>query len=167
MRVAALALCLMATSVTTPADTGPLLACTLGARAVVAQGAPLVLRFTLRNRGTRPVHVLTWGTPFEGGFFAPYVRVLRDGVELPYQGASIKRGEPSPDEYLRVAPGRSRRASVTLQPAFGLDAPGRYRIEPRLTLHDVVVGDAARVPRPRAQHRSVDLPCPALEVTVR
>ncbi len=136
------------------------LRCTLAAPARAAVGAPVELRFTLHNAGATPVWVLSWGTPFEPqGWFAPYVEVRRDGVALPYQGPKMKRGEPTAAQYFELAPGASRTATVDLALPFDLSRPGRYTVQPRLRLHDVAVGPAARVPRPREAHVGQPLRC--------
>lgn len=129
----------------------------------MASLAPPTLRLTLRNRGASALAVLNWGTPFEG-WMQPFVRVTRDGVALDYQGPSIKRGDPDRGEYLRLAAGRSRSAALALAPAFDVSAPGRYRVEPRMLLHDVT---ATAAPRPRSAHQSQRLLCQALEFEVR
>ena len=124
---------------------------------VVADG-PAWLAVTLRNRGARTVRVLTWGTPFEEAWLAPFVTVTRDGTPLAYGGATVKRGDPTRDEYLRLAPGQARSARLDLAEVFDLSVPGSYRIEPALVLHDVVPAGQAW-PRPRARHAPVDPGC--------
>lgn len=39
---------------------------------------PAKLRFTLHNRGPEAVHLLVWGTPFEG-WMSPWATVLHEG----------------------------------------------------------------------------------------
>ncbi|HEY9238472.1 MAG TPA: hypothetical protein VIP10_06525, partial [Burkholderiaceae bacterium] len=119
------------------------------------------LRITLTNRRPAAVQVLNWATPFEG-WFGPYVHVMRDGVPQRYTGPMVKRGDPTADEYLAIAAGRSRRASVDLAQPFDLSQPGRYRVTPRITLFDV----ASTAPRPRDAHVPLPLDCPALEIEV-
>ncbi|MEW6703913.1 MAG: protease [Pseudomonadota bacterium] len=139
------------------------LQCSLQAPARAEAGAALPLRFTLTNAGAAAVWVLTWNTPFERqGWLAPYVELTRDGVPVRYQGPAMKRGEPSAEHYLRLEPGASRTAEVDLALPFDLSRPGRYRVQPRLQLHDVA-GAAARVPRPRSAHTGRRLPCNAVE----
>jgi hypothetical protein len=148
-----------------PAAAGGGLRCRLEAPASVKAGAPVMLRFTLSNTGAAPVWVLDWNTPFEGqGWFAPYVELTRDGVAVPYRGPTLKRGEPSRDHYFRLAAGASRSASVDLALPFDLSQPGRYRVQPRLQLHDVVPGAQAQVPRPRSAHQGQALACNAVEI---
>jgi hypothetical protein len=94
------------------------------------------------------------------------VELTRDGVAVPYRGPTLKRGEPSRDHYFRLAAGASRSASVDLALPFDLSQPGRYRVQPRLQLHDVVVGGQAPVPRPRGAHEGQALACHPVEIEV-
>lgn len=120
------------------ADTQPpVLHCTLHVPPRGVAGRPVPLRMTLRNAGPRALRVLTWQTPFEGEWFAPFVAVQRDGTELPYQGPMLKRGAPAPQDYL-VLPARAEKgATLDLARAFDLSRPGRYTVQPRLRLMDV------------------------------
>lgn len=143
----------------TPAP--PAIACALSVPRRGTLGQPVRLTMRLRNTGAAELHLLTWGTPFEEAWFQPFVVVTHDGRDVPYGGASVKRGEPAADEYLRVAPGQTRQAAIDLDEVFDLSAPGRYTVTPRVVLHDVIAG-AGRPPRPRAQHRSQALACKAV-----
>lgn len=122
------------------------------------------LHLALANRGSRGLHVLEWATPFEG-WLAPWLRVWHDGVELPYQGAMAKRGDPAAAEYLRIGAGRQREVTLELAPAFALGHPGRYRLEPRLALADVVVAPA-HPPRQRSAFQPLLLAAAAFEQLV-
>ncbi len=139
----------------------PDLVCKLTAPARVIAGQPAPMRFTLTNRGPHAVRVLNWAAPFEG-WFAPYVQVMRDGELLRYSGPMVKRGDPGADEYLTIAPGKSRQATVDLAQPFDFTRPGRYRVTPRISLFDVTTGPA----RALADHVPKRLDCPALEIEV-
>ena len=139
------------------------LRCVLHTPARVVVGAPVPLRFVVTNQGRQALSLLEWNTPFEG-WFGAYVEVTRDGVGLPYRGPMLKRGEPSADEYLRFSAGQSRRASVDLSLPFDLSQPGLYRVQPRITLHDVAGAQAP--PRTRAQHAAQALVCHGVELRV-
>ncbi len=165
LRLAGPCLAALAMSAAAPAAGVVPLRCALEAPARVLAGQPVPLRLSLTNPGPATVHLLVWGTPFEG-WLAPFVTVWRDGAEVRYGGPSVKRGDPEGDEYLRLAPGQRRSATVDLSGPFDLRRPGRYRIEPRLLLHDVVTGDPATLPRARDRHASQPLACNAVEVEV-
>jgi len=142
------------------------LRCTLKAPAHATAGAPVMLRFTLSNTGGVPVQVLQWNTPFEDGWFSPYVELTRDGVPVPYNGPALKRGEPTADQYFRLAAGASRSVEVDLALPFDVTKPGRYRVLPRLQLFDVVPAGSGPVPRPRDRLRAVPLDCNPVDIEV-
>jgi len=146
-----------------PAPAAEALHCVLRGPASVVVGAPVMLRFSVTNRGGEALNVLEWNTPFEG-WFGAYVGVTHDGVELPFRGPMLKRGDPAADDYLRFGAGQTRRAAVDLALPFDLSLPGLYRVQPRITLHDVT--GAAGKGRSRAEHRARPLPCNALDVRV-
>jgi hypothetical protein len=125
----------------------------------------VALTLRLRNPGAASVSVLTWGTPFEEAWLQPFIEVQRDGQPVPYGGASVKRGDPTADEYLRLAPGQSRTARLDLTDVFDVSVPGRYTVTPRLVLHDVAARPA-RVPRPRSGHQPQPLACGALSFEI-
>ena len=142
------------------------LTCRLSAPATGRVGAPFTLHFTFTNPGSETLRVLDWNTPFEPGWFAPFVTLLRDGQALTYRGASMKRGEPTAQDYVAIGAGRARHARVDLAEAFDLSRPGHYRVEPRITLHDVLPA-GARTPRPRDAHQGQSLACNAMEFELK
>jgi len=159
----------LATAMTTTVATSAAarLRCTLKLPAQAVAGQAVPLRLSITNTGPVGAHLLVWGTPFEDAWFAPFVTVLRDGAEVAYRGAALKRGDPERSEYLYLAPGRSRSAALDLAEAFDLRQPGRYRVESRLVLHDVLPTGPARPPRPRAQHDAQALTCAAVTFELR
>lgn len=142
------------------------LLCQLDAPRLAKAGAPLMLHFSIRNSGPSALRLLDWGTPFEPGWFAPFVEVMRDGQALPYQGPSLKRGEPEASDYVAIPAHRQRHARVDLALAFDLSAPGHYRVLPRLQLHDVLSAGQGRS-RPRQAHQPQPLACNAVEFELR
>ncbi len=160
----ALAVCLALGMAVLPVSAA--LQCQLAAPRAAKAGAPLMLHFSIRNTGSSALRLLQWGTPFEPGWFAPFVEVTRNGQPLPYQGASLKRGEPEDSDYLAVAARRQRHARVDLALAFDLTAPGHYRVQPRLQLHDVLRAREGRS-RPRQAHQPQALACNSVEFDLR
>jgi peptidyl-Lys metalloendopeptidase len=139
----------------------PVLECVL-ARSASPAARPVLLAFTLRNRGTEPVAVLDWHTPLEG-LLADVFEIRRDGgPPIPYRGPMVKRADPSADDYVVIGPGEEAVGEVEPGLAYDLSEPGRYRIALRAGLHDAA--PPSEVPRPRDAHRSRALDCPALEI---
>ena len=149
---------LTAAAASAAAQPAPTLECAISVPTQAATGRPVPLRFVLRNRGSAPLQVLSWGTPFEG-WFAPFVKVWRDDAELAYKGPSIKRGDPEREDYLRIAARRSRVATIDLSQAFDLRRSGHYRVQAQITLHDAFAASAGTPPRPRERHAAQSLAC--------
>jgi len=143
----------------------PRLECRVEAVGQYHVGQPVPVRFRLRNRGRFPVAVLEWNTPLEGLLADVFTIRLHGGVRLPWNGPSIKRGEPEAAEYVTIASGGSIAEDVDLALGYELRAPGRYKVALRLTLHDVI--QPAHGPRPRSQHQPVSLTCRGVEITIR
>lgn len=158
--------CLTAVSGPAPADaSGPAgLVCSLRVMPAAA-GQPVPLAMTLHNRANQALRFLVWDTPFEG-WASPFV-VLRFGEqELPYQGPVVRRSQPGADAMVSIPAGGSRRAEVDLAQVFDLSRPGRYRLEPRITLRDHVLGETTAWPRSGGVQKPLKLPCPAVEFVV-
>ncbi|MGM9479780.1 hypothetical protein ACS5PN_01145 [Roseateles sp. NT4] len=121
------------------------------------------LQFKLSNNGKRDLHLLRWGSPFEGGWFGPFVKVSAPQGELAFQGAMRKRGEPSAQDYLNLPAGQSLTASLTLNDAFTLPATGALNLKAAWHWHDVMAG--SKPPRPRDRHQGLDQPCGEVSLT--
>lgn len=147
------------------AGQSPELTCTVHVPDSVAVGAAVPLSLGLGNSGSTGLRVLAWGTPFEEAWLQPFVEVSRDGAPLVYGGATVKRGDPGRDEYVMVGAGAVRTATLDLALVFPIDRPGRYRVVPRITLHDLV-GEGVAVPRPREAHAPLGLACAPVEFVV-
>ncbi|MDR7272360.1 hypothetical protein J2X20_005034 [Pelomonas saccharophila] len=121
------------------------------------------LQFKLSNNGKRDLHLLRWGSPFEGGWFGPFVKASTAQGELAFQGAMRKRGDPSAQDYLSLPAGQSLTASLTLNDAFTLPPTGKLRLKARWHWHDMMLRGTP--PRPRAQHRGLDQDCGEVTLT--
>ena len=140
-----------------PASRVPVIACRLELPDTVRLGAPVPLTLQLHNAERRPLRVLTWGTPFEGGWWHPFVQVTRGDVPVLYTGAMVKRGTPEPAEYLPLPAGATRRATLDLRDAFDLSVPGTYVVSSAIILHDVPMSDA---------HHRLEPRCATVRVTI-
>jgi len=140
------------------------LTCTLSGPAQVSPGAPVELVFQLSNPSAQTLHVLDWHTPLEG------VRnnifdVSRAGTPLDYRGPMVKRGPPTADDYVTLAPGASVEGKVNVARDYDMRAPGTYRIAFRGVLKDVA-REGQTVPASFGGFREVEVQCPAVQVTV-
>jgi hypothetical protein len=142
---------------------GPL-QCTLDSVTPLQAGGTVAVRMRLINRSEEPVWFLRWNTPFEG-MRGTMFTVRREGAELPFQGPMMKRGDPGPEEYVRIAAGQSIVGTVDLSEGYDTSRPGRYQVQVTGGLHDLVRGDLKA--RPRDQFQPLELRCNALDFEVR
>jgi len=148
---------------TTQPPTAFALSCQVQARVLAI--ARIELHFRLRNDGPQAVQLLRWGSPFEGAWFAPFVRVQGAQGELPYQGAKMKRGDPAPDDYLALRPGQTAEARVRLEDAFDWSSAGReLQVSAQWRWHDAQVAGRGAAPRPRDRHQGLDQACGSLRI---
>jgi hypothetical protein len=143
---------------------GSSLQCALSVPASLKAGQPVEVTFRLSNPTAQPLYVLNWHTPLEG-LKNNILEVSLAGTELPYQGPMFKRGEPSADNYVTVAPGASVEGKIDASLAYDFSKPGTYRIAFRGPLMDVAT-QQTEVPRPMAQHRNMPVECPTIETTI-
>ena len=144
------------------------LECRLRMEEPLRAGGPVILRFTLSRAsgsGEKPVYALRWYTPLEG-IRGSFLNVQRDGVAIPYQGPMVKRGDPSLEDYVEVSPDKPVEGMVDLGPAYDFSRPGRYSIEFKTGLGDLV-DEPTLLPRPRDAHRPVPLACDPLSFELR
>ncbi|MBI3349869.1 MAG: hypothetical protein HY020_21990 [Burkholderiales bacterium] len=129
-------------------------------KADVDAAGQVSLHFTLRNAGRHDLHLLRWGSPFEGGWFGRFVQASTPQGELPFQGALRKRGDPSAQDYLLLRAGQSLDAELSLADAYALPVgAGPLHLKAGWHWHDVIVGSSPRPPRQRARHQGLDQDC--------
>ncbi|HKI06563.1 MAG TPA: protease [Thermoanaerobaculia bacterium] len=128
-------------------------------------GGPVAIRFRLTNRTDAPVWILRWNTPFEG-WRGTLFTVSHDGVEIPYQGPMVKRGDPGREEYVEVPAGESTSATVDLSEVYEIRQPGLYEVTVTGALQDVAK-DAASVPHSRDQQQAMELRCEGITLDVK
>ncbi len=118
-------------------------------------GQPVPITFTLQNLTHKDVYILTWYTPFEG-IKGKIFKVTRNGIQIPYEGRMIKRGNPVREDYIHIKPLGSVTTTVDLAPAFNMDVPGEYRVEFIKHIYDLTF-DEKTLPRAQAEQRGVEV----------
>jgi hypothetical protein len=106
-------------------------------------GEPVKLQFILENKTDKPLFFLKWYTPFEG-FNSDMFKITRNGGEIQYEGRMVKRGNPVFDDYVLISPGKSIDTIVELSLAYNLKDAGKYLIEFRGKLYDVIFASNAQ-----------------------
>ncbi|KQV78178.1 hemopexin repeat-containing protein [Rhizobium sp. Root1220] len=111
------------------------------------RGDPIILKYELTNESDHEYALLIWETPLEGEV-RNFVEVRLGERIIPYDGRLMKRGEPTPDSYRRIAPHQTIVEELDLSKSFFFDEPGNYTV----TLH-VRFLDAVRQPDSRFSAR--------------
>lgn len=95
----------------------------------------LLVRFTLTNTSGTPLNVLKWRTPLED-FTADIFRVERGGKRIDYIGPVVKRGAPTADDYVTIAPGGVVSAAIDLARGYAIYEADKYTVEFNSVLFD-------------------------------
>jgi peptidyl-Lys metalloendopeptidase len=96
-------------------------------RQSLAKTDDVLVTVTLTNRSATTQYLLAWQTPFDG-VAAPLFDVTRDGQAVPYLGIQAKRPAPTAADYVALAPGASRSASVELSSLYDMRVTGAYSV---------------------------------------
>ncbi|HEY0061130.1 MAG TPA: M35 family metallo-endopeptidase [Telluria sp.] len=91
------------------------------------QDDDVVLRVTITNTSSKPQYVLKWHTPF-AGIEDHIFEVKRDGVDVPYLGAHIKRQAPTAKDYYLLKPGASHTSKVEISALYDMSVTGDYTV---------------------------------------
>ena len=118
-------------------------------------GSPFRLPLSWKYLTHKDLYILTWYTPFEG-LNGKIFKVTREGVEVPYEGRMIKRGDPGPKNYLHITPQGSASAVVDLAKAYPMNTPGKYHVEFIKRIYDLTL-DEKILPRKQAEHRGAEI----------
>ena len=127
----------------------------LQAKKTYDHSSPIKLDFSLKNLSANDLWVLKWHTPLEG-IKNNIFDVVCDGVEIPYEGRMMKRGEPDRHDYLCLPARSTEHVEVDLSNAYNCPAAKECRVKFKGRIHDVV-NDARQVPRAMADHSPVDI----------
>lgn len=93
---------------------------------VISLGADKV-EVTVTNTSNRTLRIPKWQLPIDvqrSNLF----RITRDGVEVGFEGAMIKRGVPTAEDFAILRAGRSYRSVVELGAAYDLSKAGHYTV---------------------------------------
>ncbi len=93
---------------------------------MLALGADRV-EVTVTNTGRKTLRIPKWQLPAEVERSNVF-RITRDGVEVGFEGAMIKRGVPTASDFTILRPGRSHRSVVALGAAYDLSKAGHYSV---------------------------------------
>lgn len=89
------------------------------------EGASII--FEITNTSSRPVHVLEWYTPLEG-LRSPCLAVTVEKKAVAYDGIKVKRGTPTAENFIVIAPGESVSNKVNLDESYNLPLRGNVRV---------------------------------------
>jgi peptidyl-Lys metalloendopeptidase len=99
---------------------------------------PISIEFVLSNPSSQPVQVLKWRTPFDAGGVTENIFAVSGtrtgpssdggGGQVGYIGPVIKRGPPQADDFITLAPGQSRTATVNLAQYYAIYQQGDYSV---------------------------------------
>ncbi len=106
----------------------PQLSADLDVEATLDDGTAVNVKFTLNNKSSTDLEVLTWLTPLEG-LAGKIFRVERDGEAVPYRGIMAHRDVPTASEYVSIAAGGEASAEVDLATSYDFSQAGDYTIE--------------------------------------
>jgi peptidyl-Lys metalloendopeptidase len=88
---------------------------------------PIVVDFLLTNRSSISIRVLRWTTPIEG-VSADLFLVARGSQPIQYIGRLVKRGPPTEDDFITVAPGETVSAPVDISLYYAIYEAGNYTV---------------------------------------
>lgn len=131
---------------------------------------PINIQFILFNQSDKPIYVLKWYTPLEG-VEGEIFNVYRDGNELMYNGRMIKRGEPRPEDYIRIEAKSNVSSTIDLSLYYDINKPGKYKIEFYKKISDMIITEdldhnKGTFPRPIEKHKAIEIDGNSIEIIV-
>jgi peptidyl-Lys metalloendopeptidase len=79
------------------------------------------------NASRKNLRIPHWQLPSAAGI-SNLFQVSRDGEPVGYEGALVKRGVPTPEDFVVIGPGRSHRAVVDLSAVYDMRTGGFYTV---------------------------------------
>ena len=99
---------------------------------------------TVTNTSGKTLRIPKWQLPIDvqrSNLF----RITRDGVEVGFEGAMIKRGVPTAEDFAILRAGRSYRSIVALGTAYDLSKAGHYTVTYAAPLQYASLSGGARL----------------------
>ena len=118
-------------------------------------GQPILLGFNLENTSGSTTWVLKWQTPLED-FKGSFLTVVCDGVEIPYRGRMVKRGQPWREDYVEIRSGTSVKGHIDLAQAYRLVPCSECRLTFCGRIQDVAT-DGHAIPRATDKHQATNI----------
>ncbi|KAL9964387.1 hypothetical protein ACROYT_G028019 [Oculina patagonica] len=84
-------------------------------------------KFHLKNEGQQEFSVLRWCTPLQQ-LTSDYLSVTRNGNKIPYDGISIKRSTPGPDQFVLVVVGLTVSSTFDVSEGYDMSKAGTYSV---------------------------------------
>ena len=110
---------------------------------VISLGADKV-EVTVTNTSGKTLRIPKWQLPIDvqrSNLF----RITRDGLEVGFEGAMIKRGVPTAEDFAILRAGRSYRSVVELSTAYDLSKAGDYTVTYAAPLQYASLSGGARL----------------------
>ena len=108
----------------------------------LGQDEDVVVKVTITNNSGAPQYVLKSRTPFEG-MEHPLFDIKRDGQDVAYLGALVKRGAPTQADYFLLKPGASHSVKVELSALYDMSVSGDYQISYKTNSPQLFLGAEA------------------------
>lgn len=134
----------------------PVLKYKLSGHSAYVANRPVFITFTLENITNDEVWVLKWYTPLEG-LYGKIFTVTCNGMEIPYEGPMMKRGDPEKEDYVHIGPGGAVSAEVDLSLAYTLPVTDKCRVDYRGRIYDIALNEEV-IPRKRDAQQGRDIP---------
>jgi peptidyl-Lys metalloendopeptidase len=94
------------------------------------------VKMILTNKSNQDLSVLTWNTPLDR-LVTDCLEVTVDGKTIEYDGPVVKRGAPTPDDYIVIKAGQSVETEFPVSDAYDTSKPGTYHVKLKNPLPDV------------------------------
>jgi len=96
----------------------------------------LAIAYSMINNTDDTLYLCKWKTPLEG-FDSNMFTVTKDEEEVTYIGRLIKRGSPSPDDYVLIAPKGRVSGTIDLSEGYAVYKEGDYTVTFNSVIYDV------------------------------